>query len=57
MGWQPVLSIGEVIKFTVDWYRAYSNVPATSRPMTTRQIEEFMSRIPTETSSTQQHAA
>jgi CDP-glucose 4,6-dehydratase len=39
--WRPALSVQQAIEWTVDWYRAYAEKPATIYAKTHEQIERF----------------
>ena len=43
--WRPVLSIGEAISWTVDWYRAFERAPNMMRKVTTSQIDQYLERL------------
>jgi CDP-glucose 4,6-dehydratase len=43
--WRPVLSLGEAITWTVDWYRAFERAPQLMRKVTLLQIEHYLERL------------
>ena len=43
--WRPVLSLGEAITWTVDWYRAFERTPLLMRKVTTSQVEQYVERL------------
>jgi CDP-glucose 4,6-dehydratase len=43
--WRPVLSLGEAISWTVDWYRAFERAPKMMRKLTNSQIEQYLERL------------
>lgn len=43
--WRPVLSLGEAIAWTVDWYRAFEHNKQNVREVTVSQIEQYLERL------------
>ncbi len=43
--WRPQLPLDEVLRWTVQWYKAYYADPRTARRLTESQIESYMERI------------
>jgi CDP-glucose 4,6-dehydratase len=43
--WRPVLSLGEAIAWTVDWYRAFESSPQLMGKITESQIEQYLERL------------
>jgi CDP-glucose 4,6-dehydratase len=45
LDWKPVLSLEESIRWTVDWYRDFSQKPDELAELTNAQIDEYASRM------------
>jgi CDP-glucose 4,6-dehydratase len=45
LGWVPALNLQQALDWTVDWYRAYYEDPATAQSVTTAQIQKYMAGL------------
>ncbi|MGC2659824.1 MAG: CDP-glucose 4,6-dehydratase [Bryobacteraceae bacterium] len=45
LGWSPLLSLDESIRWTVDWYRLSAEEPEAVAALTNAQIDEYASRM------------
>jgi CDP-glucose 4,6-dehydratase len=45
LGWRPLLSLDESIRWTVDWYRLSAEEPEEVAALTNAQIDEYASRM------------
>src|SRR5262249_22832645 len=45
LGWQPVLTLGETIDFTVDWYRSLHEVRAPAHMLVYNQLHAYQRRL------------
>ncbi|HET7230262.1 MAG TPA: NAD-dependent epimerase/dehydratase family protein [Longimicrobium sp.] len=45
LGWAPLLPLDEAVRWTADWYRAWSRDPASCAQATAAQLQDFTARI------------
>jgi CDP-glucose 4,6-dehydratase len=45
LGWAPILTLGETVRYTVDWYRAVHEDPAGAARMVDRQLTDYEHRL------------
>jgi CDP-glucose 4,6-dehydratase len=45
LGWRPALTLDETVGWTVEWYRAVHEDPASARSMLHRQLDDYRRRI------------
>lgn len=41
LGWRPLLTLEETVRWTVDWYRSHQAKPTNARMITEQQIEQY----------------